>query len=829
MSSHSNGAAHAKPVRFSEEFLDELRAKTPMASLVGRRVRLTSSGKHHKGCCPFHDDKNPSLAVYSDHFHCFACQARGDAIDFVTRTEDVTFQDAVAKLASDAGLSMPGAGVNGSSARSETKSKAEAGPAGDWRPIVPPPPDAPIPSDRDLRCDKLHTYRGTKGELLLYVRRIEARGSKSKLFLPLTYGILDGRTGWHGKALDAFRPLYGLDKLAARPDAPVMVCEGEKSADAAQWLFPDMVCVAWSGGAGAVAKADWTPLTGRRTDKIIWPDNDAPGRRAAAEVAALLPGARTLRVDDLLDGADAADVQPDDPEAWLQDRLEPASPGSKSAGPADQWPGLDLDLATASAAPAPALSLTDVFPASVAAWIGTAADAAGAPPDYVAGALLAAAGGCIGNARWGQPKEGWAEPPVVNVALVGRPSAGKSPALDQLVNPLHAIAAELNADWSDRRRRHATDKAGAEERQKMWRAEVKGAAERRCAPPMLPADAEDPEPPHKHRLVSTDPTVAKAERMSAGNPRGLLLVRDELAGWVAGMDRFGAGGSGADRAFWLQAYGGRPWSPDRVKDGDAEVSVPHLTWAVMGGIQPDRLASLLLAGDDDGFAARFLYVWPEALPPRWTEAGGGLGQGKAWLARLRALPWTPPEPLLLPFTRAAQAALHDWRVQVASMEESATGLFLSWLGKLPGFAVRLAVILAHLAWAPDADVVALPEVIVEADVLRAVTFLNEYAVPMARRAFGEAGLPEAERNARRLARWLLRQRPRPATLNVRALRRMANGPGIADAERLTAALQELAALGWVRAMPDREGERGGRPRNDWAVNPAIVEGHDAMA
>ena len=486
------------------------------------------------------------------------------------------------------------------------------------------------------------------------------------------------------------------------------------------------------------------------------------------------------------------------------------------------WPVPDLALATAAGPPVPEFPVDDVFPMRAASWIHAAASAASAPVDYVAGALLAAAGACIGNARWGQPKEGWAEPPVVNVALIGRPSAGKSPALDQVTQPLYALAADLNGDWQDRRRQHTTDMVAAEERRERWKKEVKEAALSGHTPPMQPVDAVDPPPLSKRRLVSTDPTVAKAERMSAANPRGMLLERDELAGWLGGMDRFGSAGSSSDRAFWLQAYGGRPWSPDRVKDGDDEIFVAHLTWAIMGGIQPDRLATMLLGGDDDGMSARFLYFWPEPQPPRWTDAGPNLAGGKDLLVRLRGLPWTPPAPLLLPFTRDAQVILQEWREDVAREEEGAAGLFLSWLGKMPGFAVRLATIMAHLTWAEDGDAADPPEAIGRLDVLRATTILADYAVPMAKRAFGEAALPIAERDARRLARWLLRCQPCPTTLNVRELRRMADGPGVADADRLTAALEELAALGWVRSAPSPSGAKGRRSRNDWAVNPGLT-------
>ena len=68
-------------------FLDELRARTPLAAVVGRRVRLARSGRQWKGCCPFHGEKTPSFYVYEDgHYHCFGCGAHGDAIGFVMQS-----------------------------------------------------------------------------------------------------------------------------------------------------------------------------------------------------------------------------------------------------------------------------------------------------------------------------------------------------------------------------------------------------------------------------------------------------------------------------------------------------------------------------------------------------------------------------------------------------------------------------------------------------------------------------------------------------------------------------------------------------------------------
>ena len=114
------------------------------------------------------------------------------------------------------------------------------------------------------------------------------------------------------------------------------------------------------------------------------------------------------------------------------------------------------------------LPLADVFPPRCAEWIACAADAAGARPDYIAVSFLAGAGAAIGNARWGQPKEGWAEPPVINAALIGPPSAQKSPSLDQVVGPLLTVEQDANADWPECKRDWQTEKAAAAERWDLW-------------------------------------------------------------------------------------------------------------------------------------------------------------------------------------------------------------------------------------------------------------------------------------------------------------------------------------------------------------------------
>jgi len=91
----------------SPTFLDELRARTPISAVVGRRVKLSRSGRNFKGNCPFHGEKTPSFYVYDDHFHCFGCGAHGDAIGFVMQSQGTGFMEAVEQLAGEAGLDVP--------------------------------------------------------------------------------------------------------------------------------------------------------------------------------------------------------------------------------------------------------------------------------------------------------------------------------------------------------------------------------------------------------------------------------------------------------------------------------------------------------------------------------------------------------------------------------------------------------------------------------------------------------------------------------------------------------------------------------------------------
>src|SRR5437667_10415643 len=94
---------------FPPGVLDELRARLPLGSLVGLRVKLIRRGRELGGLCPFHHEKTPSFYVVEDKgfFHCFGCGAHGDAIGYLMRAENLDFIEAIERLAAEAGLAVP--------------------------------------------------------------------------------------------------------------------------------------------------------------------------------------------------------------------------------------------------------------------------------------------------------------------------------------------------------------------------------------------------------------------------------------------------------------------------------------------------------------------------------------------------------------------------------------------------------------------------------------------------------------------------------------------------------------------------------------------------
>lgn len=195
---------------------------------------------------------------------------------------------------------------------------AAPGGGGEWLPILPVPVGAPEPPKGHPRHGKpaaSWTYRDAAGAVLGHVCRFN-KPDGGKDVIPLTYcrHTGTGKTEWRWKGWEKPRPLYGLDRLAARPGVPVIITEGEKAADAGGILAPDYVAMTSPNGGKAASLADWSPLAGRVV--VVWPDADPPGLAYAETVCKALAGiAASVAIialpPDLPPGWDAADALAD--------------------------------------------------------------------------------------------------------------------------------------------------------------------------------------------------------------------------------------------------------------------------------------------------------------------------------------------------------------------------------------------------------------------------------------------------------------------------------------------------------------------------------------
>jgi hypothetical protein len=199
---------------------------------------------------------------------------------------------------------------------------------------------------------QLWRYVDRDGRVLGYVLRFD--GADGKQFRPLTPWRKGEAVVWRWVSWDGQRPLYGLDRLARQPNLPVVVCEGEKSADAAERMLPGAVVVTSPGGARAASKADWKPIAGRRV--TVWRDADEPGAKYAADVVAACTAAGAASVaiaeppEGVAAGWDAADAEA---EGWTPARAAAFVDVAKPIGATQPTAQQEADDAASESAKAP--------------------------------------------------------------------------------------------------------------------------------------------------------------------------------------------------------------------------------------------------------------------------------------------------------------------------------------------------------------------------------------------------------------------------------------------------------------------------------------------
>jgi hypothetical protein len=295
--------------------------------------------------------------------------------------------------------------------------------------------------------------------------------------------------------------------------------------------------------------------------------------------------------------------------------IEPLERAMAHQGQAD---APDLSLTTPATIPVLPFPV-EVFPETIATLITQGAAALPCAPDLIGVPMLAVLGTAIGTSYEVEMKQGWTEGPRIYSGVIALPGDKKSPAEKLATRPLHALQAQHGQDFEAQKLQHDLDMLVYEVALADWRSKRRKKAdtaqpERTKQPPPPKPDA-----PTMTQLLTVDATVEALASIIHGNPRGVLMERDELTGWVLSMNQY-KGGKGADRQMWLSFWNGASVVINRKGRPDPLVlSNPFV--CVTGGLTPDCLDDLADGrGREDGFLPRILLAYPDPVSLTYTHA-----------------------------------------------------------------------------------------------------------------------------------------------------------------------------------------------------------------
>ena len=489
------------------------------------------------------------------------------------------------------------------------------------------------------RIAQKYDYTDENGRLLYQVVRMEPKAFWQQR--------PDGNGGWIRNLKGVRLVLYRLPELLLRASETVFICEGEKDVHAVESLGLLATCNPMGAGKWRDEYAE--TLRGRRT--VVLADNDPPtdergnphykGQKHAAAIAAsLLRHGCEVRIIEPPRGKDAYDWVADggtaeeiltvagEQDALTREALAAWSTrwakSMSTTSVAADWPS---PLPLLSELP-PVQSLSgELLPSSFRPLIRDIAERMQVPLDYPAVVLLLCLAGVVSRRAVIQPKArdaSWAVVPNLWGGIIAPPGFMKSPVIQAASRPLNQIQSQWHQEQAEALRRYAVEKEEYELRRSAWREEYKAKAKAGKPAPERPTD--EPKEPVLRRLIVNDATFEALHQTMSENPAGILVLRDELTGWLAMLDRSGREG---ERAFCLQAWNGDTGHTiDRI--GRGSIHVEACCMSMIGGIQPGRLRSYLADAlhdgpSDDGLIQRFqLLVWPD--PNRgWEICGSTAG------------------------------------------------------------------------------------------------------------------------------------------------------------------------------------------------------------
>ncbi len=444
------------------------------------------------------------------------------------------------------------------------------------------------------------------------------------------------------------------------------------------------------------------------------------------------------------------------------------------------------------------------------------------PLDFPAVAAIATLAGVTNRRAVIQPKRNdhtWKVVPNLWGGIVAPPGMLKSPVLSCMTQPARAIEDEWRKEHEESEQSYQTALEEQELMKAAWKEQFKAAAKKNQAAPTRPESALIQ--PVLRRLVTSDATFESLHCVLSENPAGLFVIRDELTGWLAGLERQGRE---QERAFFLECWNGdAAFTIDRI--GRGSVHVPHACISLFGGIQPARLRDYLSDAlqdgpSNDGLVQRFqLMVWPDSAQ-EWSYIdrqpdSDALERTVNVYRRIASL--DEADPLRLQFDDEAQALFEQWftdlerRIRAEDLAPAMQAHLAKYRSLMPSLALLFALADGQTESVPISQA-------------RLACDWCDYLETHANRVYAAQARPEqhaAIALSKKLAKGWKREE---GFFTVRDVYR-SGWAGLDSPEKVRGALAVLEEFAWIRREKMGDSQTPGRPSETYFVNPRIRGTH----
>lgn len=324
----------------------------------------------------------------------------------------------------------------------------------------------------------------------------------------------------------------------------------------------------------------------------------------------------------------------------------------------------------------------DIFPTAIRHIIESLHDYENFHPDFTAASFLTVFAAAMGNTWSVRFMTGWVSRPIIYMVLVGSPSCGKTPPLQQAVAPLLKLDGEYD-------RVYCTEM----EAYRRWERMSAKQREKHSLP-------EDMKMPQRKCHVVVDSTVEAMIAAMRDNPRGVLIYKDEIDSLLSNFNRY----NGSDESYFLSLFSGTPFKYSR-KSNNEHIFLSNPYCSIIGSTQPGRLAEQF-GGKRlmNGFSSRFLKVYPEINKmPSWNDATMPHEILEEWECIIRKVAGVNPPTdqegkaasIELMFSRDAKMRVIQWKDEVnnKAYSETESDAVRALCGKLETYLIRFCLII----------------------------------------------------------------------------------------------------------------------------------------